>query len=197
VNRAGDMTPQMMLLGVIVTEAGTVADIQRRLIDMFPAAGFTRNVAHTSLPVLAAHGHVRLVREGAEDSQDFYEATSAGIGCLEQWVERPLPPPAVREAVHGKCEFAGLEDLAALLRDVRAEEKRCKAESEDAHQRLLAAQRTRRKLPAPQRRAQLGMALTMIHLRDVAITLNDRANRRLQLGNELEALIEHFAGKAD
>lgn len=195
VNRAGDLTPQMMLLGVVGEQSGTVADIQRRLIDMFPSAGVSRNAAHTSLPDMAEHGYVRLVRKGAEDSQNFYEVTDAGMGRLREWVEKPLPPPAIREAVHGKCEFGGLEDLSALLSRVRAEEKQCQAESDAAQGRIVSEQRTRRKLPATHWRAELAMALTMIHLRDVAITLNDRANRRLQLGNELEALIKRFAGR--
>ncbi len=185
----------MMLLGVIGAQSGTVADIQRRLVDMFPSADLSRNAAHTTLPSMAEHGYVCLVREGAEDSQNFYEITEVGIRFLREWVEKPLPPPAIREAVHGKCEFGGLEDLSALLRRVRAEERRCKAQSDDAHERITSAQRTRRKLPATDWRAEVAMDLTMIHLRDVAITLNDRANRRLQLGNELEALIKRFAGR--
>lgn len=187
----------MMVLGVIAAEAGSVADIQRRLIDTFPSADFSRNTAHTSLPSLADRGYVRLVREGAEDSQNFYEATDVGVRYLGKWVERPLPAPAIREAVHGKCEFADQKDLAALLHNVRTEEKRCRAESDDAQQRMLAAQRARRKLPATHWRAELDMTLTMVHLRDVAVTLSDRANRRLQLGNELEELIARFAGRAD
>ncbi len=195
VNRAGDLTPKIMLLGVVGEQSGTVADIQRRLTEMFPSTDLLRNTAHTTLPSMAKQGYVRLLRKGAEDSQNFYEVTDAGIRLLREWVERPLPPPAIREAVHGKCEFGGLEDLSMLLRRVRAEEKRCQTESDVAQGRIVSEQRRRLKLPATHWRSELAMALTMIHLRDVAITLNDRATRRLQLGDELEALIQRFAGR--
>ncbi len=186
----------MMVLGLVVEQAGTVADTQLRLTEVFPSAGFSRNAAHTSLPSLAEQGYVRLVEQGAETSQNRYEATDAGIGHLREWVSTPPPPPAIREAVHGKFEFGSLEELAMLLRMIRVEEKACKAESNKAHARMLSEQRTRLKLPATHWRAELGMALSMIHLKDVALTWNDRANRRLAVGNELEELIRRFRGRA-
>ncbi len=190
------MTPQMMVLGLVVEESGTVSDTQRRLTDLFPLAGFARNAAHTNLPRLAERGYVRLVEKGAEASQDCYAATEEGIGQLREWISHPPPPPAIREAVHGKFEFGGLEDLEMLLRMVRVEERACRAESDDAHGRMLSEQRTRLRLPSRDWRAELDMGLSMIHLKDVALTLNDRANRRREVGDELEELIGRFRGMA-
>ncbi len=195
-NRAGDLTPQMMVLGLVAVQPGTIADTQRRLADRFPWAVFPKNAAHGNLPALAELGQVRLVEKGAEQSGDRYEITKAGIERLRRWVISIPPPPAIREPVHGKVEFATFEDLAALVRIVRALEVACRAAHDDAHERLLEQQRLRMTLGSKDWRADLSRTLTEVHLEDVTGIWSDLADRRQLLGDRLEGVLERFARKA-
>jgi DNA-binding PadR family transcriptional regulator len=186
-----------MVLGLIAEEPGTVADIQRRLIDMFPSADFAKNAAHTNLPTLADKGYVRLVRKGAEDSQNFYKVTEDGIDYLRKWVHGIPPPPAMRDPLHAKVEFATLEDLARLVREVRAIETAYRVAHDDAHQRLLSQQRLRMRLGAEDWRADLDRVLSEYHLEDEMGIWGDYADRRTALGDKLEGALRRFARKAD
>lgn len=196
VNRTGDMKPQMMVLGVVASESGTVANTQRRLIDLFPSAGIPKNAAHTNLPTLEKKGYVCLVERGVEPTQNWYEATEAGTRHLHEWVRSLPPPPAIREAIHGKVEFASLEDLAGLIRIVREEERACQAASDHAHQQMLSAQRVQLRFPPKDLSEDLSAALRMLRLKDITLMWSDVAARRKNLGDEIERIIRRFAGKA-
>lgn len=187
----------MMILGLACEERGTVAEIQRRLSDLFPSADFPKNAAHTSLPLLAKEDYVRLVEEGADKSQDVYEGTIVGIGRLRAWVTSGPPVPAMREAVHGRVEFATLEELAELIIIVRSEAKACQLTSDDAHERMLTEQR--RRIDARPKKGwaeDLDAQLSNAHLQDVTLMWDDAAARRRKLGDRLEKIHKHFAARA-
>lgn len=195
VRRAGDMTPQMMVLGLVVEEPGTVADIQRRLSDLFCSADFPKNSAHTSLPTLAQKGHVRLVEKGTAPTGDLYVATKAGIEHLRNWVRSFPPHPAMREPIHGKVEFATLAELAEVIIMVRADAKACQLASDEAHERMLSEQRSRiaRRREPKGWQQELDDELSTIHLADVTLMWYDIAARRRKLALRLEAIHKRFA----
>ncbi len=189
------MTPQMMVLGLVAVQAGSVADTQRRLIDLFPGTDFAKNSAHTNLPTLARQGHVRLIEAGSELSQNRYEATDRGIAHLHEWIASSPPLPALRDPIHGRIEFAGLdgianlEDLESLLLEVRAQEKGCLAISDDAHERLLAEQRLMARSSLKTWQERLRADLRLLRLKDVKLSWADQEHRRKTFGDELEEII--------
>lgn len=187
------MTPRMMVLGLACEEPGTVADIQRRLSDLFTAAAFPKNSAHTSLPRLAKDGYVRLLDDGTER----FEGTQEGIGYLREWVTRSPPAPAIREAIHGKIEFAGtLDELLEIMIFVRAEAKALQICSDDAHHRMLAEQRRRLRGRPKHWAEEMDAELTAAHLLDAKMTWEDAAARRRKLGDRLEMIYRRYAGRA-
>jgi hypothetical protein len=177
----------MMVLGLVVQEPGTVADIGRRLADQFTAASFPRNSAHTNLPSLARNGHVRLAKSGPSPSLDFYEPEPAGIAYLHDWLRRSSLP-AIRDVVHGKLELVELEDIPAFLRIVREDEKACRAACDLAHGRLLTHKRLLRRVPKGA--ADWRDRLCLIRLEDRATTWSGRAERLAVLGDNLEQMLE-------
>jgi len=183
------MTPQMMVLGLACEEAGTVADIQRRLSDLFAAAAFPKNAAHTNLPQLAAKGHVRLL----DERTGRYEGTRAGIERLREWVRSRPPVPAMRETIHGKIEFATLDELLELLILVRAEAKAFQIASDDAHERMLVEQRRRLRARPKGWGEQLDAELTVVHLTDVKLMWDDMAVRRRKLAERLEQIHRRYS----
>jgi DNA-binding PadR family transcriptional regulator len=187
------MTPQIMVLGIVAEAPGTVADVQRRLSDLFCSADFSPNSAHTSLPTLAEKGHVRLVDKGAKKT-DWYEVTKAGLEHLRDWVRTSPPHPAMREAIHGKVEFATLYELAEVIIMVRAEAKACQLASDEAHERMLSEQRSRvRSRREPKGwREELDDELSAAHLADVVLMWGDIAARRRKLANRLEEIHKQF-----
>jgi hypothetical protein len=196
--RDGDMTPRMMVLGLVAVQAGTVADAQRRLVDLFPGADFPKNAAHTNLPVLASKGYVRLA-EGSELSQIRYEATGKGIAYLSEWVASSPPLPAIRDPIHGRVEFAGLYDIAnlkdleSLLLCVRTQEKGCQAVSNDAHDKLMAEQRLTARFPPKIWQERLSADLRLLRLKDVKLSWSDQEARRKAFGDELEEILMRYA----
>jgi len=199
VRRAGDMTPQLMVLGIVAERAGTVSDIQRRLSDLFCSSDCSPGTAHGSLPTLAEKGHVRLVQKGVEPPGDLYEITKAGIQHLREWVLNAPPRPAIRDAIHGRVEFATLAELEELIFIIRTEVRACQAASDEAHERMLAEQRNR----IAARGTSSGWAqelddeLTGEHLRDVVLMWDDTAARRRQLAAGLEAIHKKYKSKAE
>lgn len=190
------MTPQLMVLGLVAEEPGSVADIQRRLADLFPASGVPKNAAHTNLPELAEKGHVRLVEEGPTKSKNEYAPSEEGLRFLRAWVTSRLPEPAQRDNVHGKLQFAEYGDLSAVIRMLEAEEAACQAISDKARADMLGFQRTQAKAPAQDRQEELSAALTATRLEDLALMWGDIAARRRNLRVRLEKIEQRFADKA-
>jgi hypothetical protein len=192
------MTPQIAVLGIVAERAGTVSDIQRRLSDLFSSADFSHNSAHGALPALARKGHVRLVREGAEEGGDFYESTRAGIERLRGWILSSPRRPAIREAIHGKVEFATLDELAELIVIVRADVKECQLAGDEAHERILAEQRIRIAARGEFKgwQEELDDELSDAHLVDVTLSWDDLVARLRKLADRLEEIHKKYKSKA-
>jgi DNA-binding PadR family transcriptional regulator len=190
----------MMVLGLVAVEAGTVADTQRRLADRFPGTAFPKNSAHTNLPKLKDEGYVRMIGRGAKLSQDRYEVTDQGIGYLQEWIASFPPLPALRDPIHSRIEFAGLEGIASIehlesiLLHVRDQEKRCLAISDDAHEKLLAEQRLLARSSRKTWTERLSADLRLLRLKYVKLSWADEEDRRKSFGDELEEIIARHAG---
>jgi hypothetical protein len=141
---SGDLTPRMMVLGLVVQQSDSVAGVARRLADQFASARFPKTSAHNNLPSLAEKGYVRLVAAGEKSSLDRYEATAQGAELLRGWLRRTELPPAVRDVLQCKLELVEIDDLAALVQTVREEEDAYTSAHDIAHSRMLREQRSRR-----------------------------------------------------
>jgi DNA-binding PadR family transcriptional regulator len=190
---SGDATPRMMVLGLVIQQPDTAAGVGRRLAEQFASARFPRSSAHKNLPNLAERGYIRLVERGSEPSLDRYEATPAGLEHLRRWLLGSTLPPTIRDALQGKLEFLEVEDLAALVRVVREEEKAYTYACHIAHARVLQEQRSRR-------RAQAGATDWRVRLRGIQskdeATLWSMLSQRLErLLGELEELLEEVSAR--
>lgn len=190
------MTPQMMVLGAIASGPGTVMEVQKRLADLWPAADFSRNSAHTNLPLLEDRGYVHVVEKSEEPSRNRYEIAESGWAHLREWVRHWPPDPANREAIHGKTQFATLEDLPEILRMVRAQQERCQAESDKAQGKLLSEQRLQSKMPPQGWADELGAELRMANLKDLTLYWSDIAARRKAYGDEIEEIYRRLSTRA-
>jgi DNA-binding PadR family transcriptional regulator len=150
---SGEVTPRMMVLGLAIQQAGTVADVDRRLADQFPSERFSRGSAHKNLPSLAKKGYVRLLKKGppGRPTLDWYEATPKGIEFFRRWVCDPDLPPAIRDVLQCKLEFLEPEDLPALIQLVGEEEKAYTVAYDIAQTSTLREQRLRRARGKPVR----------------------------------------------
>jgi DNA-binding PadR family transcriptional regulator len=140
----GDLSPRMMVLGLVVQEADSVAGVARRLADQFASARFPKTSAHTNLPSLAEKGYVRLVEAGKQPSLNRYEATDDGIAQLHQWLLASARPPVVRDAMQCKLEFLKRDELGALIGIIRGDEEACRLACNNAHGRVVGEQISRR-----------------------------------------------------
>jgi hypothetical protein len=105
----------------------------------------------------------------------------------------------MRDAVHGKVEFATLDELAEVIVGLRAEVIAFQAVSDEAHARMLAEQRNRiaacgRGGGWPQ---ELDEDLSSEHIRDVVLMWDDFAARRRKLANRLEDIHKRYKAKAE
>ena len=114
---SGDLTPRMMVLGLVIQQQDTVAGVGRRLADQFASARFSRSSAHKNLPSLAEKGYVRLVARAPEGeaSLDRYEATPKGVELLRSWLRGAGLPPAIRDALQCKMELVEREAARVQL----------------------------------------------------------------------------------
>jgi DNA-binding PadR family transcriptional regulator len=192
-SRDSDMTPQMMVLGTVAMGAGTVPEIQRRLVERWPAAAFPRNAAHSNLPRLEALGYVRVVEVG-EDPREKprYAIQEAGWMHLREWVGLWPPDPTSREAIHAKTHYAKLTDLPEIVRMVRAQQLHCEEESDIAQTTLLREQRLQGKSPPRDRAEKLRAALKTATLKDQTLYWGDLAARRKMYGDDLEEIYRRF-----
>jgi DNA-binding PadR family transcriptional regulator len=195
-NRAGEMTPQMMVLAATTAGPGTVREIQKRLVERWPSADFRKNSAHNNLPLLEEQGCVRLVEQGEKPSQDIYAIADMGWAALRTWVTRWPPDPANRDAIHVKVQFARLDDLPEIVRMVRAQESLCQEESDKAQARLLAAERLLSKRPPRNWEEELDAELKKAELEDVTLFWGDIAIRRKAYGDQVEDSYRRFSARA-
>jgi DNA-binding PadR family transcriptional regulator len=188
---SGDATPRMMVLGLVIQQSDTAAGVARRLAEQFASARFPRSSAHKNLPNLAERGYLRLVERGAEPSLDRYEATQEGVEHLRGWLRSSTLPPTIRDALQGKLEFLGLEDLVALVRVVREEEKAYSYACDIAHARVLQEQRSRRRLGGGI--VDWRLRLRGIQSKDEATLWSMMSQRLERLLGELEELLEEVS----
>jgi DNA-binding PadR family transcriptional regulator len=186
---AGDPSPEMLILGLVIQRSDTVAGIARRLTDQFASARFSKTTAYGRLPALAEKGYVRLAEVGPPDEQtrDRYEATRRGIAHFRKWLRNTELPPIVRDALQCKLKFLQCDDLLDLIRLVREEEAVYTAAYDIARARVLREQRFRRVKSKP---VDYDARLTSIRNRDEAALWGMMSKRLERLGEELEELLQ-------
>lgn len=189
---AGDPSPRMMVLGLVIRQEDTVAGVDRRLADQFASARFSRGSAHKNLPSLAEKGYVRLIENGPpqEPTLDRYEATPKGVELFRGWLRHTELPPAIRDALQCKLEFLEREDLAALIEIVREEEEAYTVACDIARSRVLGEQRSRRARPKP---ADWRVRLRSIQSKDEANLWSLMSQRLERLHDELEGLLDEIS----
>jgi DNA-binding PadR family transcriptional regulator len=186
---SGDITPRMMVLGLVIQQSDSIAGVGRRLADQFASARFPRGAAHKNLPSLAIQGYVRLVDSGAPGGStlDRYEATEEGVEHFRAWLRRTEFPPAIRDALQGKLEFLEREDLAALVRIVNDEGEAYAAAFNLAQANVLQEQSVRRRTrEAP---VDWRVRLRGIRNRDEATLWGLMSQRLERLREDLEELM--------
>lgn len=187
---SGDLTPRMMVLGLVVQQPDTVAGVARRLADQFASARFPKASAHNNLPSLAKKGYVRLVAAGERSSLNRYEATAEGIELLHGWLRRTELPLAIRDVLQCKLELMQREDLAALVQIIREEEDAYISVHDIAHSRLLREQRSRR---ARGGRGDWQTRLRAVQTKDEANLWGLMSQRLERLREELEKLLDEIS----
>ena len=124
----------MAVLGLLTRGRASVATVHTRLSEEFPHSNFPRNSAYTGLPRLADKGWVRLVRPGEESSEDIYEITPHGLEAFEHWLHGiAVMPPPIRDPLHGKLAFVGLDGLDRIIEIVKEYEKAASKAYSSAH----------------------------------------------------------------
>jgi DNA-binding PadR family transcriptional regulator len=182
---SGDLSPRMMVLGLVVQQPDSVAGVARRLADQFASARFPKTSAHTNLPSLADKGYVRLLAAGKKPSLNRYEATSKGTAQFHRWLLGSTRPPIVRDAVQCKLEFLQREDLTALIQLVHGEEEACRHACNNAHGRVVGEQSSRRARGTP---LDWQVRLRGIQSKDEAALWGMMSQRLEHLREELEEL---------
>src|ERR1700691_2316839 len=182
----GDPTPRMMVLGLVIQKQDTVAGLAHRLTNQFASARFPKNAAHNNMPSLAKKGYVRLIERDptGESTRDRYEATPKGVEYFREWLCSVQLPPIVRDAMQCKLELLERQDLTALIRLVREDEKAYTAACDIARARVLREQRSRRirqNEPVDWR-----VRLRGIQNKDESTLWSLMSKRLEHLGNELE-----------
>jgi DNA-binding PadR family transcriptional regulator len=190
---AGNPTPQMMVLGLVIQQSDTVAGIARRLADQFTVARFPNGSAYDNLPSLAKKGYVQRIAKGPPDepTRDRYSATLDGVEHFRGWLRSTELPPMIRDALQCKLEFTEREeDIAALLHLVREQEEVYTAAYDIARARVLREQRTRRAKSKP---VDTEARLQSIQHKDEATLWGFMSKRLERLGDELEELLADLA----
>ena len=156
------LTARLIALGLITQQADTPAGVAARLDKLFRATGYDKTSAYKSLRSLDRDGLVCIedldrptrpaiaiedgqVEEWDTESQPSYQATAAGAAYMRAWVcSPPSVPPRVRDVLRGKVQFVRPEELPALLKMIRREEKAFSRMSNVAHASLLEEDKERR-----------------------------------------------------
>jgi DNA-binding PadR family transcriptional regulator len=185
-----NITPRIAVLSLVVQESDTVAGISRRLKEQFPAAQFPESSAHNNMRTLAEAGYLRLVEVGAEPPLNRYEATVAGDELSRKWVLRSSLPPMMRDPLQGKLAFVGYEEIAALIRLVREEERAFGVEYDQVQSRWLGHKRFRDDLAGLDWHAEL----QAIKLKDEVDLFGVMIRRRKRVRAELEELLSRLGG---
>lgn len=187
---ANDLTPKMMVLGLVIQQTDTAAGVGRRLADQFASARFDRSSAYKNLAPLARQGYVRLVEEGEGRSLDVYEATPKGVRYFQKWLRGKRLPPRIRDGLNGKLGFLAQDELVELLEIVREEEHAYTRACDIAKGRVLQEQHSRRRKPA---QWDWGSRLRHIQRRDEVHLWSLMSLRLERLREDLEELLEEVS----
>jgi DNA-binding PadR family transcriptional regulator len=190
------MTPRLLVLGARGAGWVTTAEIQKRLVELWPAADFDRNAAHTNLPLLAEAGFVDPVERGARPTETRYEINDAGWSHIREWVAHWPPDPALREAIHAKAKLARLEELPLVIAMVNAQAERCRTESDRAQGKLLSHERLLEKVPPRDAAEQFGAEIRGAQFQDEALAWGDLAARREKYASNLRRIYDRFSAAA-
>jgi hypothetical protein len=139
--RPGELPTAIAILGLLVIQSDTIAGLGPRLVAQHPGGRWPRNSAHTSVPVLARRGLVRVARPGRERSLDLYEPTPPGAAYFRAWMRRGAEAlPAQRDALRAKLAYIDSEELLReVLRELLRREDLCRREGEAAVTRYTSA----------------------------------------------------------
>jgi len=148
----------MIVLGLVIQQEDTVSGVSRRLMGMFPEAGFGRNAAHSSITSLLGKDWVRVSGTATDDAKAsgtgrkssplVYAATPQGVEHFR--VEQQVVVfPRVKNGVKSRLEFLRPEDLPMAIENFAKEAQACSELAEKARMALLDDQRLRRKLRRP------------------------------------------------
>lgn len=189
-NDLTDLTPRMMVLGLVIQQTDTVAGVGRRLADQFASARFSRSSAYKDLPSLAGQGYVRLIEAGESRSLNVYEATPKGVRYFQKWLRSKRLPPRIRDVLHGKLGFLAEDELVELLEVVREEEHAYTTACDIAKGRVLQEQHWRRR-----KRAQWDWNSRLRHIqrRDEVNLWSFMSLRLERLREDLEELLEEVS----
>ncbi len=183
---SGDLTPRMMVLGLVVQRPDRAAGVARRLADEFAAAQFPKTSAHNNLPSLAEDGYVYVVEPGAKRSLDRYAATAKGIAHHRQWLRSWAPSPTIRDDMQGKLHFLEVDELAPVLQIAREYEQACRSAYRVAQARVVEEKDFRRRSKADS--FDWNARLEMIRSKDEANMWSLHAQRLTLLREALEEL---------
>ncbi|HEY5044349.1 MAG TPA: hypothetical protein VII53_00650 [Solirubrobacteraceae bacterium] len=193
---SGALSPQMMILGLVVQQEDTIAGVARRLNNQFPSARFSRTAAYKDLPILASKGYVRLTEKGPpnEPTLDRYQGTPDGAKLFDGWLLH-TEPPGVRDVLQCKLEFVTREHLAAFIGIVREDEQAYTSAHDIAHNRVRREQRSRLARGRP---VDWRVRLRGIQSKDEAMLWSLMSKRLGNLREELEAVLDEISnGAAD
>jgi DNA-binding PadR family transcriptional regulator len=192
---SGDLTPRMMVLGLVVQQPDSAAGVARRLADEFAAAQFPKTSAHNNLPSLAEDGYVHVVEPGRKRSLDRYEATVEGIAHHRRWLRSWAPSPTIRDDLQGKLHFLRLDELAPVLQIAREYEQACRSAYHVAQARVVEEQEFRRRAKADPFDGHA--RLEMIWSKDEANMWSLHARRLALLRESLEELAVEMSADGD
>ncbi len=193
----GELSATMALLGLLAEQADTGAGVAVRLTERFPRAGWSRNVAHNSLPSLERQGLVRVAQRHPEDtaSLNCYEATLAGVAKLQEWLRgSALVPPILRDELQGRIEFSTPEDLRAMIQEIAAEEIACRAYFASVQLKDRQARRLRERRRTAGAAPDPKVLSREVQLADEAVVWGQRAARLKALREHLEDVLEELDG---
>ncbi len=193
---AGDMTPQMMVLGTLAAKPGTATEVQKRLAELWPTADFPKNAAHTNLPRLAELGYALLLEPGEIPSQNYYEIAEAGTVYLHKWVRSRPSDPANRDPILAKAQFATLADLPEIVSMARDYQARYQEVSDDAQMRLLSDERLLAKRPPTNWQEEVQAELKKAALEAITGSWGDLADRRQAYADTIDAIHKKFSARA-
>jgi DNA-binding PadR family transcriptional regulator len=193
--RTGEMSSSMAVLGLVVQQPDTIAGVALRLSETFPRARWSPGAAHNNMPNLAKQGLLRVVQEGPEPTLDRYEATPKGVGEFRRWLGRSHSlPPALRDGLQARLEFAELEELSALVETVREVERDCRSEYAAAHGRWKAYTNLGLRSGLAGAEQPFKSKLKGIQLMDEVMLWGAQAKRLGRLSDQLEGLLKQEDG---